>query len=285
MGRINQLAEKTTLNSTDVIAVDAGAGGNTNKMTGANLAGQLKTLGNYQDKLTFDSTPTAGSTNPVTSGGVKTALDGKQNTLTFDTTPTAGSTNPVTSGGIANAIQQSTATGGYRSTIPAGSNLNDYTTAGAYIVENDAIAAQITNMPRSASGRLIVIYNGYTESGYYLTQVYLPSTPNTTIYVRTKATSNWTGWQTFAMDKYVVHSGTATTSATGTASFTNTYNTDEYACISIFTTSAVSGYLLLPYKYGDAANGRWGFKAVTSGTMAAIASTSVSYVALMYKYV
>lgn len=109
MGRINQLAEKTTLNSTDVIAVDAGAGGNTNKMTGANLAGQLKALGNYQDKLTFDSTPTAGSTNPVTSGGVKTALDGKQNTLTFDSTPTAGSTNPVTSGGVANAIQQSTA--------------------------------------------------------------------------------------------------------------------------------------------------------------------------------
>lgn len=109
MGRINQLAEKTTLNSTDVIAVDAGAGGNTNKMTGANLARQLKTLGNYQEKLTFDSAPTAGSTNPVTSGGVKTALDGKQNTLTFDAAPTAGSTNPVTSGGVANAIAQSTA--------------------------------------------------------------------------------------------------------------------------------------------------------------------------------
>lgn len=30
-----------------------------------------------QNALTFDSTPTAGSTNPVTSGGVKTALDGK----------------------------------------------------------------------------------------------------------------------------------------------------------------------------------------------------------------
>lgn len=30
-----------------------------------------------QDTLTFDSTPTASSTNPVTSGGIKTALDGK----------------------------------------------------------------------------------------------------------------------------------------------------------------------------------------------------------------
>lgn len=126
MGRINQLAEKTTLNSTDVIAVDAGAGGNTNKMTGANLAGQLKTLGNYQEKLTFDSAPTAGSTNPVTSGGVKTALDGKQNTLTFDATPTAGSTNPVTSGGIATAIAQSTAI------VDHGSNAN-----GTYVKFSD----------------------------------------------------------------------------------------------------------------------------------------------------
>lgn len=34
-------------------------------------------LGNKQDKLTFDTTPTANSANPVTSGGVKSALDGK----------------------------------------------------------------------------------------------------------------------------------------------------------------------------------------------------------------
>lgn len=32
-------------------------------------------LGNKQDKLTFDTTPTANSTNPVTSAGLKTALD------------------------------------------------------------------------------------------------------------------------------------------------------------------------------------------------------------------
>ena len=95
-----------------------------------------------QNALTFDTTPTAGSTNPVTSGGVKTALDAKandadlaaiaksgklsdattdsthrtvtdtekatwnakQNALTFDTTPTAGSTNPVTSGGVKTAL-------------------------------------------------------------------------------------------------------------------------------------------------------------------------------------
>lgn len=39
--------------------------------------------------LTFDSTPTAGSKNPVTSGGVKTALDGKVNTSDVATSAAA----------------------------------------------------------------------------------------------------------------------------------------------------------------------------------------------------
>lgn len=37
------------------------------------------TLDGKQAKLTFDTTPTASSTNPVTSGGIKTALDAKAN--------------------------------------------------------------------------------------------------------------------------------------------------------------------------------------------------------------
>ena len=41
------------------------------------------------------------------SGEVVTALDNKQNKLTFDTTPTAGSTNPVTSGGVKNYVDSS----------------------------------------------------------------------------------------------------------------------------------------------------------------------------------
>lgn len=68
---------------------------------------QVENLGAYleQSALTFDSSPTSGSTNPVTSGGVKTALDRKQNTLTFDSTPISGSTNPVTSGGVFSALE------------------------------------------------------------------------------------------------------------------------------------------------------------------------------------
>jgi hypothetical protein len=58
-----------------------------------------------QDKLTFDTAPTVGSENPVTSDGLSTALARKQGNLTFDATPTENSSNPVTSGGIYSAIQ------------------------------------------------------------------------------------------------------------------------------------------------------------------------------------
>lgn len=61
-------------------------------------------LNGKQGTLTFDSSPTSGSSNPVTSGGVYTALSGKQATLTFDSAPTASSSNPVTSGGIKTAL-------------------------------------------------------------------------------------------------------------------------------------------------------------------------------------
>ena len=79
--------------------------------TGASVSNQLATksyvdteVATKQDPLTFDTVPTAGSSNPVTSDGIKTALDNKQTVLTFDNTPTTGSTNPVTSEGIKAAL-------------------------------------------------------------------------------------------------------------------------------------------------------------------------------------
>ena len=48
-------------------------------------------LDTKQDTLTFDTTPTASSTNPVTSGGIKTVLDDKADVIT-----TSASGNPVT---------------------------------------------------------------------------------------------------------------------------------------------------------------------------------------------
>lgn len=84
-------------------------------------------INSKQDKLTFDKTPTAGSTNPVTSDGIKDAIDSLgasvaagfatkdelssyQTKLTFDSTPTDNSPNPVASGGIKTAIDTAVST-------------------------------------------------------------------------------------------------------------------------------------------------------------------------------
>lgn len=53
----------------------------TNKFTNAT---EKQTWNGKQDALTFDSAPTESSTNPVTSGGVYTALSGKQPTIDTD---------------------------------------------------------------------------------------------------------------------------------------------------------------------------------------------------------
>ena len=57
-------------------------------------------LANKQDKLTFDNTPTEGSSNPVTSGGIYEALQNVTPTGAIDDTVTAESSNPVKSSGI-----------------------------------------------------------------------------------------------------------------------------------------------------------------------------------------
>ena len=62
-------------------------------------------IGTKQDKLTFDTTPTENSQNPVQSGGIFAALAGKQDKLTFDLQPTQYSTNPVVSGALYNIFQ------------------------------------------------------------------------------------------------------------------------------------------------------------------------------------
>ena len=88
----------------EAIEAGGGGGGTTNynalsnkpQINSVTLQGNesLADLG-IQPELTFDSTPTAGSSNPVTSGGVKTALDAKQDTLTIDSALSGTSENPV----------------------------------------------------------------------------------------------------------------------------------------------------------------------------------------------
>ena len=79
------------------------------------LAEKVNTQGTQiqgkQDKLTFDSTPTAGSNNPVTSDGIKKAIDaggGGGGSVILDDTVTQSSQNGVKSSGIYSFVHEIT---------------------------------------------------------------------------------------------------------------------------------------------------------------------------------
>lgn len=117
----------------------------------ANQSDLINALDAKQNVLTFDSTPTASSNNPVTSAGIKTALDTKQNTLTFDTTPTSGSTNPVTSEGIHTAVQ---ATASNLATIESSTTASQAYSEGDYLVLNGQLYEVIADI---ASGETLTV--------------------------------------------------------------------------------------------------------------------------------
>lgn len=66
----------------------------------ADLVSGLQTEITSTNKLNADLVDATNSTNKFVSASDITNWNNKQNALTFDTTPTSGSTNPVTSGGI-----------------------------------------------------------------------------------------------------------------------------------------------------------------------------------------
>lgn len=72
-----------------------------------------------QDKLTFDTTPTDGSTNPVTSDGVKKALDNKQDKTGKGASGTWG-INVTGNANTATKANDSSKLGGYPLTAPGG---------------------------------------------------------------------------------------------------------------------------------------------------------------------
>ena len=95
----------------------------------------MQLIGTKQDALTFDTTPTQNSHNPVESGGVKAALDLKQDKLTFDQQPTQYSTNPVVSGALFNIFQA------INSLFPANASAQNKLTDKSYVDEKVAGAA------------------------------------------------------------------------------------------------------------------------------------------------
>lgn len=98
-----ELADKQDV-ITDLATIRSGATAGATAVQPAELSAGLATKQDtINDLATIRSGAAAGAT-AVQPSQMQAALAGKQDVLTFDTTPTQGSTNPVTSGGIYNVI-------------------------------------------------------------------------------------------------------------------------------------------------------------------------------------
>lgn len=94
--------------------------------TSASITNKLVT----KSEASVDSALSSTSEHAVQNKVVKAAIDAKQDTLTFDTSPTSGSTNPVTSSGVYTALQDkadkvTSATNGNFAGLDANGNLTD----------------------------------------------------------------------------------------------------------------------------------------------------------------
>lgn len=104
------------------------------------------------EEVVVDASPTSGSDNAVSSGGVYTALQSKQNSLTFDSEPTDSSSNPVTSGGVYSAINDNSLY--YKIPLP---RLKLY--SGQYVI-NEALSEYNIWLPKNFN----VSFNNYAGS-------------------------------------------------------------------------------------------------------------------------
>lgn len=113
-----------------------------------------------QNKLTFDTTPTADSTNPVTSGGIKKALDDIVAAgVTVDATITETGTNPVEGKAIYTALAGKA--DAFTASNAVTENDENPVTSGAVYTANKALADRITALENAIS---ISQWNDYVAS-------------------------------------------------------------------------------------------------------------------------
>lgn len=128
-----------------------------------------------------------------TKAEVDTLLAGKEDVLTWDTAPTSGSTNPVTSGGLYSYIY-----GLPTINIPAGADLNTaaYIVPGAYCCQTNAIAATLTNCP-TANGFKMFVYDTIALTGYQQ-RIIFPNNANGEFFWQRRTTAlNFSSWFQF----------------------------------------------------------------------------------------
>lgn len=141
-------------------------------------------IGNLSNLTTIEKTSIVDAINEIA-----TALTGKQDTLTFDTTPTKDSTNPVTSGGIYDKFIK-------RSVIPPGTSLDTITDFGTYY-QTDALSG-FTGAPADAPAAAFILEVSARDVNTRVEQMiktYDSTTGERIIYARVQTeASTWGAW-------------------------------------------------------------------------------------------
>lgn len=157
-------------------------------------------------------------------------------------------------------------TGDYstRPVIPNNSNIHNYKTAGVYSIPSDAAAATMTNLPRAASGELIVVNQG---SNLYMTHIYIPTSDVPMIYTETLYNnSTWSEWAISA--QVFVTSSSKTASAAGNFSHTFTKNVLVLAAYTGKQDTFITPYA--PKDTGAGGATQWWFHAQSAISGAAV---------------
>lgn len=129
-------------------------------------------------------------------GNQSGAALGLQNTLTFDSTPTQDSANPITSGGVWTALQNKITLNdvyGFGLAIPSNSDINTYLSIGVYRIESSTVASTIDNLPVSSAGRLEI--KGLNAANRYLQIFY----SGNQVFQRRWNGTAWTSWYEYTM--------------------------------------------------------------------------------------
>ena len=116
----------------------------------ANLTGVSSNVNRLNDELTE----------------TQTTLAGKQNTLTFDSTPTAGSNNPVTSDGIRTAIDEAS---GASNVEWVETNIDDFTTSlPANVTYTTDLIGNSINIGASSLIPVDILKGTFTQTGVFI---------------------------------------------------------------------------------------------------------------------
>ena len=138
------------------------------------------------DNMTVDTTPTSGSSNLVTSGGVYTAINGKMDNKTIDTAVTEGSNNLVTSGAVYTAINSSAA-GGLKGTLTLGGSIGLCTASGSGSTWFYDMSLSETTITKSG-----VTITGYNHNGTGTNEDFMSSLYGKSSFQMDFA--NWASW-------------------------------------------------------------------------------------------